>query len=255
MKTSLRYFRNSVLFIILLTCTLQVHSQSCPRGVRYDCVWGCGRHIDQNGDGFCDYSFLTQPETKNTDSVPARDSVKVIPKDTMGTGTAAKQHRNGKGAGNRRSEEQTQGSIDFNQKQSLNNDEELEAGTENQPLPSEETQIVPPANAAGSEPLYDLIFVSSITLGLYFLTLILYKRNIIKRIHHRKLWNLLLLLTFIVSCLFGFFLVIQLNYNVAMKAFKTLLYWHVEIGISMTIIAVIHILWHLTYFKNMLKKW
>jgi hypothetical protein len=115
--------------------------------------------------------------------------------------------------------------------------------------------LTPPSNPPVQEPLYDLIFVSSITLGLYFLTLILYKRNIIKRIHHRKLWNLLLLLTFLVSCLFGFFLVIQLNYNVAMSAFKTLMYWHVEIGIAMTIIAVIHILWHLTYFKNMLKKW
>jgi hypothetical protein len=181
--------------------------------------------------------------------------VKVIHKDTLSDGTTMDQKRQGKWEGRHREEGR------FNDPEGTSTHDaaatDLNAHSHNHNMEADDigSAVTPPSNPPAQEPLYDLIFVSSITLGLYFLTLILYKRNIIKRIHHRKLWNLLLLLTFLVSCLFGFFLVIQLNYNVAMSAFKTLMYWHVEIGISMTIIAVIHILWHLTYFKNMLKKW
>jgi len=86
------------------------------------------------------------------------------------------------------------------------------------------------------------------------LTLFLSQKQIIKKVTHRRIWNVLLLITFLVSCLFGLLLVIQINYNFAMDIFRTILYWHVQFGIAMSFIAIFHFLWHLKYYLNMFKK-
>ncbi|MFO7722097.1 MAG: hypothetical protein R6V49_02640 [Bacteroidales bacterium] len=229
--------------------------------MRYNCVWGCGRHTDLNKDGFCDYSFVTQPEKKETEESSKKDSVVAVA-DTVGKTTppVIETSQNPTGA-------MTKQEADNSKLPAVKN----QAPTGNEGIPTDAQQVdeqdakadgvvvIPPAASefvpAHDDPVYDLILVTVVTLLLYFTTLLLYRENIIKRVHHRKIWNLLLLLTFLVSCLFGLFLVIQINYHVAMSAYGTLLYWHVEIGIAMTLIAVIHILWHFTYFKNMLKKW
>ncbi len=237
-------------------------AQGCPKGVRYNCVYGCGRHTDNNGDGFCDYSFVTVPEKQEPPKPPTKDSV--IPK-TIDTLTVTKQSEGTGQVAERDDPSDRQGAEPKGQFRNRGGEKPGPLATDQvtmQPDTAQQTGVVvsPPLVSqfvpGHHEPVYDLIFVSSLTLLLYFTTLVLYRRKVITKIHHRKFWNLILLLTFLVSCLFGFFLVIQINYNVAMKAYKTLLYWHVEIGIAMTLIAVIHILWHLTYFKNMLsKKW
>jgi hypothetical protein len=229
--------------------------------VRYNCVWGCGRHTDLNKDGFCDYSFLTQPETKVTEEAPQKDSV-VAATDTTGRSAAQTGNAENAAAGKAMKQEPASG------KQATGGGTGSDGqGATTQASPQEPQKVIvqdgvvliPPQASefvpVHDDPVYDLILVTVITLLLYFTTLILYRENIIKRIHHRKIWNLLLLLTFLVSCLFGLFLVIQINYHIAMSVYGTLLYWHVEIGIAMTLIAIIHILWHFTYFKNMLKKW
>lgn len=71
-----------------------------------------------------------------------------------------------------------------------------------------------------------------------------------KKISHRKIWNILLLITGLVSCLLGFFLVIQINYNLKMDWLWTIKLYHVQFGIAMTVIMVIHILWHTNYWKS-----
>lgn len=238
--------------------------QSCPKGVRYNCVWGCGRHTDLNNDGFCDYSFITVSE-KTVAEVPKKaDSVAVAVADTpavppatviQGTSTDIKEpdHQGTTKKTNSEDEISVIPSPGKQIDQPEADPEETSQGGESSVVikPPEMTDFVP----AHHGPVYRIVFLSILTLSLYFTTLILHKRNIIKRIHHRKIWNLLLLLTFLVSCLFGLFLVIQINYHIAMGIYGTLLLWHVEVGIAMTLIAIIHILWHLTYFKNMLKKW
>jgi len=225
-------------------------------------VYGCGRYTDNNGDGFCDYSFVSVPEKQEPPKPPAKDSIASKTIDTPAVAYKAE------GAGKVTEQAQPSGREGTEPKgQFRSRGGEKPARSAVDPattLPGSTQQqgvvVSPPLVSqyvpGHHEPVYDLIFVSAITLGLYFTTLILYRRKVITRIHHRKFWNLMLLLTFLVSCLFGFFLVIQINYDVAMNAYKTLLYWHVEIGIAMTLVAVVHILWHLTYFKNLVaKKW
>ena len=73
-----------------------------------------------------------------------------------------------------------------------------------------------------------------------------------KKISHRKIWNCVLLITCLVSCLFGLYIVLAKMYDWSMN-YMTVLKLHVDFGIVMTIIAIIHIVWHWRYFKNMLK--
>jgi hypothetical protein len=266
MNRDLKYFfvKNSYLiFLLFLTINILPEAgfaQSCPKGVRYNCVHGCGRHTDNNGDGYCDYSIVVQPEKKEEQVVVSKDTIVALKPDTATGKTTVRQHSDSLASastgekGRNRLQQQKHGSGQPDNKNTETTALPSAGATVSSVLvaPPHATMAVPPKH----EPVYDLIFVSIITLVLYFGTMLLYKREAIKWIHHRKIWNLLLLLTFLVSCLFGLFLVIQINYNVAMKAYGTLLYWHVEIGIAMTLIAVIHILWHITYFKKLLsKKW
>lgn len=101
---------------------------------------------------------------------------------------------------------------------------------------------------------YDLILISVLTICFYILTSLLYRFKIIKRTTHRKIWNFILLFMAIVALLGGFIIIIQLKYGILIKLLNQLMFWHVEAGISMTIIAVIHILWHRRYFLKIFSK-
>lgn len=103
-----------------------------------------------------------------------------------------------------------------------------------------------------SERIYRLVPISLILIFLYVTTHILSKKKIINIINHRKIWNILLLLTFVTSGISGILLVIRINFGISVPLQFNLLFWHVETGIAMFAISMFHILWHWAYFKNML---
>lgn len=252
----MKKYTETILFLILMMSFIPgLSGQGCPMGAKHNCVWGCGRFIDNNNDGYCDFSFVTVPGNKESETPIKTDTLSAV-KDSLSTplkvtNKSQKPVKSDSPTGN----ENTASTFDKNSNPDISDI----GASESVPLTEQEDDCVTPPleteySAKIFDPVYDLILISSLTLGLYLLTFILYKRKIIKRIHHRKFWNLMLLLTFIVGCLFGLFLVVQINYHVAMNSFTTLRFWHVDIGISMALIAVIHILWHITYFKNMVKK-
>jgi cation transport ATPase len=243
----------ATILLLLLVAQSQLFSQ-CPWN-KVNCAHGCGRHFDENGDGFCDYSIIDksllqnkevkQDEQKTIEKEEIKNNIKKVSIDTSNTHKKAIQKEDiakskNKTEDNTETTKHTQEvyietviTKDLNSVIELNN-EEIQA-------------------PAKKQKPYDLIFISFLTCFLYSLSFILSKLNIIRKIYHRRLWNFVLLITFLISCLFGFFLVIQINYNIVMDWFRTLLYWHVQIGISMTIISIFHIFWHLKYFKNLLK--
>ena len=212
-----------------------------------DCPGRCGRFIDQNGDGFCDRGRLSSPapttqSTTEAVNEKATETAKDNTKDTQN----AKNTKDTKGAPAQTVKE-----------------EPKEVSTENiapsieptaEEVIEEETTIEEPADNAPQKKPYDLILISALTLGLYALTFILVKANVLKKTTHRKIWNTLLLITGLVSCLLGFFLVLQINYGWKMDSFWTVKYYHVQFGIAMTIVAVFHILWHMNYWKTLFKK-
>ena len=215
-----------------------------------DCPGRCGRFIDQNGDGFCDRGRLSSPapatqSTAETDAGKAEVAPIVNTKDTKNT-------KNTKDAKNtKESPAQTV------------KEEPKEVNTENiatsqepstEAVAEEETTVEKPADNTPQKKPYDLILITALTLGLYALTFILVKANVLKKTTHRKIWNSILLITALVSCLLGFFLVLQINYGWKMDWFWKVKFYHVEFGIAMTIVALFHIFWHMNYWKTLFKK-
>jgi hypothetical protein len=88
----------------------------------------------------------------------------------------------------------------------------------------------------------------------YFITYTLSKKKKIKIIQHRKIWNVILLITFLISGIFGIILAILISYGIRLTFYSDLLFWHVEFGIAMAIISIFHIAWHWKYFKKIVKR-
>ncbi len=101
---------------------------------------------------------------------------------------------------------------------------------------------------------YLLLPTGVLLLFLYLLTLILSRISVIKLTTHRKIWNILLFLTFFVTAILGLILAIQVNYRIKIPFVKQLLTLHVDFGIAMTMIAVFHFLWHWNYYLALFKK-
>ena len=202
-----------------------------------DCPGRCGRFIDNNGDGFCDRGRLSSPQNTVKEEAPA--TVEEQPAAPAKHVDAAKPERPSAASQPTKKEEAVAVEDTF---------EPLEPIIEDDFSPSA------PVDAPKEKKPYDLIWISLVTLGLYAVTLILVKTGRMKPAVHRKIWNFLLLITFLVSCLLGFFLVIQINYHLAWDALATIRYYHVQFGIAMTIVAMLHVLWHIPYFKTYFKK-
>lgn len=225
-------FKSKKMFFVLgialfFLMPFSIHAQ-CPFGEKYNCLGECGRFYDENGDSFCDNSLLkaeeVQTQTQTTEIVEEEyEKIVVQPK----------------------------------KKQIVQEEIKVE-----EPIITTQTateQIIPekaeiqPEKKKTKKP-YSIILISSIVLVSYFATYLLVKAGKMKKLSHRKLWNVILLLTFLASCLLGFVLALQINYGFCMDWFRNFLKWHVEFGIAMTLIAVIHIVWHYKYYINMISK-
>ncbi|MDA3836389.1 MAG: DUF4405 domain-containing protein [Nanoarchaeota archaeon] len=100
---------------------------------------------------------------------------------------------------------------------------------------------------------YNFLPITIFTILLYFLTLLLSKRKVISLRNHRKIWNILLLLTFLISAILGILLVIKIEYGWAIPLPFNILTWHVYAGIPFASISIFHTLWHWPYLKRMFK--
>lgn len=97
--------------------------------------------------------------------------------------------------------------------------------------------------------LFPILFILSL---LYGASILLVNKKLLTLATHRKIWNLLLLITFLISAILGILLILKINYGWQILPSNSL-FWHVETGIVMTTVSIFHILWHWSYFKNLLK--
>jgi hypothetical protein len=100
---------------------------------------------------------------------------------------------------------------------------------------------------------YDLLVIFLALSILYAVSYILSKKKIIRVASHRKIWNILLLVSFLISGSLGILLVIRINYSIAIPLPFNVLYWHVEFSIAMFLISLFHTLWHGAYLKKLFK--
>ncbi len=118
------------------------------------------------------------------------------------------------------------------------------------------TTVSSSGGSSGGSSLLTRYKVSPIAIGLFFVyavSFVLYKTKRIRITTHRKIWNVLLLATFLITGIFGLILTIQLDYKLPFAIPFDLLFWHVEAGIAMTLISFFHIGWHFNYYRNILR--
>jgi hypothetical protein len=118
-------------------------------------------------------------------------------------------------------------------------------------IQTDETSIENKPNSSHNQRGYNLIWITLGILFLYSISSLLHKFKVFRKFVHRRIWNILLLITFLTSATLGLVLVVQINYNLGTELILSYLYWHVQFGIGMAIISFIHILWHWKYFFNL----
>ena len=189
----------------------------CPfgEGSQKNCVNGCGNFVDNNQDGYCDNSVVDLPQTTATNR---EDKQSVTTENKVDEDVV---------------EEPSSISV-----------QEIE-----QEIVTEDTK------QSQQRRNYHFWLLTGITLGLYLLTFVLVKINVLQKVYQRRIWNAILLVAALVSCLFGLVLAINVSdMFLGPQAYKFLITWHVEAGIVMTIICIFHIIWHLKYYKNLFTK-
>ena len=102
--------------------------------------------------------------------------------------------------------------------------------------------------------MYHVIGTGITAVLLYFLSYLFYKNNLYSKQYHRRLWNLVLASAFILTASAGLFLALQINFKWNIPFIKSILKWHVEFGIAMAFTGIFHLLWHFSYYRDMLRK-
>ncbi|MBR9704315.1 hypothetical protein GOV12_02805 [Candidatus Pacearchaeota archaeon] len=100
---------------------------------------------------------------------------------------------------------------------------------------------------------YNILPIWIIIVILYLISYFLVKTNKINIVLHKRIWNLILLVCFLVLAILSVLLVLRLEYGIVVS-FIDLTFWHVEFGLVMLIIAFFHVLWHIPYYKSYFKR-
>ena len=101
---------------------------------------------------------------------------------------------------------------------------------------------------------YHSLFILGSVLALYGFTWFLVKFKKINLITHRRIWTIILLVSFLLSAILGLVLAVFLDQKLSIAWYRGMLWWHVETGIVMAIISIFHALWHGQYFLSVFKK-
>ena len=225
--------------MFLISQTLQAQ---CPFGGKVNCKGECGRFTDENADGYCDFAVLEQSE-------PAPQAEEALTNEQQTSKSKVNANLKEQNQVGKKSYDKTQVSDLPEQTQS----EQTQTFAE-EPQSETFTETIAQQSSTTSQKPYRLITITVLCLALYLLTFVLVKSGKMKKLTHRKIWNSVLLITCLVSCILGFVLALQINYHFAMGIMKDILKLHVEFGIAMTVVALFHIGWHLKYYKNIFKK-
>lgn len=99
---------------------------------------------------------------------------------------------------------------------------------------------------------YNSTLIIGIVVFLYLATWLSAKFHKIQLATHRKIWNGLLAVFFLISALLGLLLVISLDNKISLAWYGKALRLHVEFGIAMAVVSLFHLGWHLRYYAAVL---
>lgn len=99
-------------------------------------------------------------------------------------------------------------------------------------------------------PFLQMVIVTTV---LYLLTYFLAVMKKIRLTTHKKIWNILLTISFLATAVLSVVLIIQINLGRMFLLGFDVLYWHVTTGIVMMIMTLFHMGWHWRYYKKLFK--
>ena len=191
---------------------------SCPRG-RINCTYpgACHSYIDTNNDAICDRSQAAPQSSTAIDSTQADASVSTTTEENSNdTGTA------------------------------VNNNQSYLSEIGNDTTSS--------GTSTNKSSGYNFLAIMSGLIIAYAITWILSAAKKIKQVTHRRIWNVVLGVSGLISAVLGLLLLLNLDLGLNITLPFNMLYWHVEAGIALGIIAIFHIGWHWRYFAKLFGK-
>ncbi|MDP4222515.1 MAG: hypothetical protein Q8868_04305 [Bacteroidota bacterium] len=102
--------------------------------------------------------------------------------------------------------------------------------------------------------MYHVLATGLTSTVLYLLSYFFYRNRFYSLQFHRKLWNSILAVVFILTASAGLFLALQVNYKWNIPVTKTILKWHVESGIGLAFAGIFHFIWHFTYYMDFFRR-
>lgn len=253
----------ALLILVLIPATSVFAWDDCPDGETNDPYPGdCGKYIDTDNDGICDHS-QPAPEDRNIESLnieneeEIHDLISGQELKTKTVGEIAEIYQIDSNAyANELSNYYKTNIKSTDSFQLLHDNYGVEPSVAKDIAASVSTgeQISTSESKDKNEKTYSFISVLIVLSLIYFTTFILSKRKIISVLTHKRIWDVFLLITFLVSGILGVLLVIRINFGSVISLPFNILFWHVEAGIAMFIISVFHIIERWYFFKNMFKK-
>jgi hypothetical protein len=129
-----------------------------------------------------------------------------------------------------------------------------ETGTDSgEAVTVKDSSMTESAAAIAGRHSYNFVPITVSAVVLYAVTWLLSSRKVITQVVHRRIWNLVLLVSSLVSIIPGGILTLNLDLRTRIPLPFNLRYWHVEAGIVLGIVALFHIIWHWRYFIKLLK--
>ena len=103
---------------------------------------------------------------------------------------------------------------------------------------------------------YNFILIAGALIALYAASwLIVRQGKYLSVVLHRKIWNGVLLVSFMGMMVFSLLNVVAYDYGFnVLPAAINVGFWHVEFGIACVLVALFHALWHIPYFAQYLPK-
>jgi spermidine synthase len=96
--------------------------------------------------------------------------------------------------------------------------------------------------------MYHVIGTGLAAIILYLISYLFCQAGYFSLKFHRRIWNTILAISFILTAVAGLFLALQISYKWDIPSIKQILKIHVESGIGMAFTAIFHFIWHLGYF-------
>ncbi len=231
---------------VLVSAPVALAWDDCPKGLVDDPYPGaCSRYVDTNDDGICDHS---QPEP-----TAASTPITTVGAASYTAGSTAAGDTAATGGENDRSAPGTALAMVVPATLSAGGSGGS-GGAATGATSGAATAAPRPSTVTPAAPTidYNLSPIALSFLLIYLVSFILYRTHRIRVATHRKIWNVLLLFTFLLTGVLGMVLVVQLNWGLRVAAPFDMLFWHVETGIVMSFISFFHIGWHFRYYRNLL---